>query len=150
MNIVSADAVGPDTIIQLQDRIAEGGIVVIAGDRTAANTRGKYFTFPFLRENAAFAFGPFFLAALLEAPTYFIFALRQRDVSFSPDYDIHVHKSGVLFDCPRGEREKRVEELARNFAGRLENYCKQHPYQWYNFFDFWAEQEPGRKRNGYP
>jgi predicted LPLAT superfamily acyltransferase len=142
MNIVSTAEIGPGTIIQLQDRIAEGGVVVIAGDRTPANSRGRLFRFPFLGEEASFAFGSFFLAALLDAPTYFVFALRQKDVSlFSPRYDVHVHKSHVSFDCSRARREERIEELARAFAGKLESYCKRCPYQWYNFFDFWANEE---------
>ncbi|GHV54024.1 hypothetical protein AGMMS49579_13850 [Spirochaetia bacterium] len=139
LRMISVNNVGPDTIILLQERLAAGELVTIAGDRTSANTRNKCFYFPFLNENAPFTYGAFFMAALLNAPTYFVFALRQKDVSLSSQYDMHVHKSPLSFDCPRRERERRIEELARSFAGRLEYYCKQHPLQWYNFYDFWAE-----------
>jgi predicted LPLAT superfamily acyltransferase len=142
INIIPTSEIGPATIIQLQDRIAEGGVVVIAGDRTSANSRNKYFRIPFLGEDASFTYGTFFLAALLDAPAYFFFALREKDVSpRAPRYTVHIHKSPVSFDCPRAERETRIEELARCFAGRLESYCKHYPYQWYNFFDFWAREE---------
>ncbi|MDR2069558.1 MAG: hypothetical protein LBP71_06785 [Spirochaetaceae bacterium] len=136
---------GPDTAVLLQDRLAAGELVVIAGDRTSINTRDKYFLFPFLGENAPFAYGPFFLAALLKAPVYFVFALRRRDLSLKPEYDMLVRKSTVSFDCPRKERGDRIRELARSFAASLEEYCKQYPYQWYNFYDFWAKPE-GRCR----
>ncbi|MDR2486022.1 MAG: hypothetical protein LBD55_11610 [Treponema sp.] len=139
LHIISANDFGPETVIRLQDRIAAGELVVIAGDRTSAHTRNKYFRFPFLGENAPFAMGPFYLAAILNAPAYFVFALRQKDVSLSSQYNMHVHKSPISFDCPRKERNLRIEELARLFACRLEYYCKQHPYQWYNFYDFWAK-----------
>ncbi|GHV76897.1 hypothetical protein AGMMS49942_17180 [Spirochaetia bacterium] len=145
--LVSANDIGPDTVIFLQDRIAAGELVVIAGDRTSAHTRDKYFLFPFLGEDAPFGYGPFFLTALLNAPTYFIFALRQKDVSLSSQYDMHVHKSPVSFDCFRKERDSRIAELARLFAEYLETYCKQYPYQWYNFYNFWAE--PEEQPNGY-
>ncbi|MDR1932590.1 MAG: hypothetical protein LBQ57_07210 [Spirochaetales bacterium] len=137
--LISVEDIGPDTVVLLQDRIAAGELIVIAGDRTSANTRNKYFVFPFLGEPAPFSFGAFFLAALLEAPSYFVFALRRGDLSLRPEYNMHVHKSHVSFDCSRKEREARIEELARDFAGRLESYCKRYPYQWYNFFDFWAK-----------
>jgi predicted LPLAT superfamily acyltransferase len=139
VRMIGVNDIGPDTIILLQDRLAAGELVTIAGDRTSANTRNRRFSVPFLNENAPFTFGAFFMAAILDAPTYFVFAIRQKDISLSSHYDMHVHRSPVRFDCSRKEREARVEELARLFAGQLEYYCKQHPLQWYNFYDFWAE-----------
>jgi predicted LPLAT superfamily acyltransferase len=135
---IGVNDIGPDTVILLQDRLAAGELVAIAGDRTSANTRNKYFRFPFLNTEAPFPYGPFLLTSLLDAPTYFLFALRRKDVSLSSQYDMHVHRVRLSFDCPRREREARIEELARLFAEKLEYYCKQHPYQWYNFYDFWA------------
>jgi predicted LPLAT superfamily acyltransferase len=137
--MIGVNDIGPDTIILLQERLAAGELVTIAGDRTSANTRNKFFSIPFLHEKAPFTYGAFFMTALLDAPTYFVFGLRQKDVSLSSQYDMHVHKSPVSFDCSRTEREARIEALARLFAGWLEYYCKQHPLQWYNFYDFWAE-----------
>jgi predicted LPLAT superfamily acyltransferase len=139
--VISAKDFGPDTVVLLLDRIGAGELAVIAGDRTPANTRNKIISLPFLNEEAAFPYGPFILAALLNAPAYFVFALRRGDLSLSSHYDMHVHKSPLSFDCPRRERENRTEELARLFAEKLEYYCKRHPYQWYNFYDFWAPPE---------
>jgi predicted LPLAT superfamily acyltransferase len=139
---ISVNEVGPETVVLLQDRIACGELVAIAGDRTSANTRNKYFHLPFLGREAPFAYGPFLLAALLEAPAYFVFALRQKDLSLSSRYNMHIHRVPVSFGCPRKERERRMEQLARLFAGRLEYYCMLCPYQWYNFYDFWAEPRP--------
>ncbi|MDR3336110.1 MAG: hypothetical protein LBT16_02795 [Treponema sp.] len=137
--IVSSKEIGPETIILLQDRIDAGELVAIAGDRTSANTRNKYLRLPFLGKDAPFSYGSFLLAALLDAPTYFIFALRKKDVSLSSQYNMYIHKSSVTFDCSRKEREERIKEMARNFSEKLEYYCKQHPYQWYNFYDFWND-----------
>jgi predicted LPLAT superfamily acyltransferase len=97
--------------------------------------------FPFLGEEAPFTQGAFFLAALLNAPVYFIFALRRSALSLNPEYNMHVHRSSLSFDCPRKERNHRIKELAGSFAATLEGYCKQQPYQWYNFYDFWAKPE---------
>jgi predicted LPLAT superfamily acyltransferase len=141
LRIISANDIGPDTVIILQERIAAGELVVIAGDRTSAHTRSKYFLMPFLNGEAPFAQGVFSLAALLNAPTYFVFALRRGDLSVRSQYDMYVHKNNISFDCSRGERSCRTEALARNFAEKLEYYCKLHPYQWYNFFDFWAKPD---------
>jgi predicted LPLAT superfamily acyltransferase len=141
LRVISANDIGPDTIITLQDRLAAGELVVIAGDRTSANSRDKYFLFPFLNRDAPFAYGPFFLASLLDVPTYFVFGIRRGDLSLGSQYDMHVLRSAVSFNCSRRERTGRVEELARSFAEKLEYYCKRYPYQWYNFYDFWAKPE---------
>ncbi|MCL1889280.1 MAG: glycosyltransferase family 2 protein [Desulfovibrionaceae bacterium] len=143
LRVLNTADLGPETISRLQDSIASGGLVVIAGDRTSPAAKEKYFLLPFLQGEAPFGQGAFFLAALLEAPVYFIFALRRPGFSLSPAYAVHVHRQ--LLDPVaqagrrRSARMKRAEALARAFAVRLEGYCKVHPYQWYNFYDFWAK-----------
>jgi predicted LPLAT superfamily acyltransferase len=139
VRLIGAGGIGPETVIVLEERLEAGELVVIAGDRTSAHTRNKYLSIPFLDENAPFAYGPFLLAGLLGVPAYFVFALRRKDLSLSSLYDLHVHKSPVNFACGRKEREDRIVETARLFVEKLEYYCKQHPLQWYNFYDFWAE-----------
>ncbi|MDR2659185.1 MAG: hypothetical protein LBC27_04260 [Spirochaetaceae bacterium] len=135
--IVSAEQIGADTVIMLMDRTASGELAVIAGDRTSALTKDA-FPIKFLGEAASFPFGAFLLASILEVPVYFVFALRQKDIMLFPKYDIYVHKNTVSFDCPRKKRKERLFECASDYAKLLEYYCKAHPYQWYNFYDFWA------------
>jgi predicted LPLAT superfamily acyltransferase len=79
------------------------------------------------------------LASLLNAPVYMVFAFRQKDLSLLSHYDLHIRRCDISFAGSRREREAGIQELGRRFAGLLEEYCKQHPYQWYNFFDFWAK-----------
>jgi predicted LPLAT superfamily acyltransferase len=40
----------------------------------------------------------------------------------------------------RDDRDKRIRELAEAYAGRLEHHLLAAPYQWFNFFDLWAER----------
>jgi predicted LPLAT superfamily acyltransferase len=146
MDIVNAAEIGPSTAAILEEKLAEGHIVTIAGDRTAANNAvgnaaaGKNLVIPFLGEDAHFSTGIFYLAALLKAPIYFIFAVRRGDLSVSPEYDMHVRKSRLSPDCSRKERFAQSSLLARSFASQLESHCKETPFQWYNFFDFWAKE----------
>ena len=136
-NLISSDDIGPETIILLQERLEKGGVVVIAGDRVSAHTN-RNLEIDFLGEKARFPYGVFLLVALLNAPTYFVTGLRQKDFSIHPRYDMFVKKNPISFDCNRKEREERIRETALNYAANLENLCKMHPYQWYNFFDFWG------------
>ena len=138
VNLIDANDIGADTIIMMQDRLERGEIIVIAGDRTSANTQNRFVTAPFLGKPAPFAYGSFLLAALLDVPTYFMFGLRKKDISVRPQYDLFVKRSCVRFDCTRREREERIRRMVCEYAAELEAHCKRNPYQWYNFFDFWA------------
>ena len=142
LDIISTKAINPHTAMLLDDKLAAGELVVIAGDRTSAGALGdeKNNMIPFFGEEAAFSSGAFYLAAMMKAPVYFVFALRRGDLTLKPEYDMHVHKSAISFDCSRKERFMRSIELARCFAGFLESYCKEQPFQWYNFYNFWAKR----------
>jgi len=140
MDIIDPDEINPNTAILLEDRLASGGMVLIAGDRTSSDGNNRNIPIPFLGKTAPFPSGAFYLASLLKTPVYFVFSLRRKDLTLIPEYDMHVHKSGVSFDCSRKERIERCAIMAKSFVSFLENYCKQQPFQWYNFFDFWQEE----------
>ncbi len=33
-----------------------------------------------------------------------------------------------------------LDALAGDYARRLERYCLMAPYQWFNFYDYWADE----------
>jgi predicted LPLAT superfamily acyltransferase len=139
LDIIGAEEIGPGAAALLEEKLAVGEIVTIAGDRTSANGTKENLLIPFLGSQAPFSPGAFYLAVLMKAPVYFIFALRRKDLSLIAKYDMHVHKSALSFDCGRKERPERSSELAHFYADLLENYCKEKPFQWYNFYDFWSK-----------
>jgi len=139
IDMIFPDDIGSHTAVLLEEKIAEGGLVLIAGDRTSMD--GKNIMIPFLGKEAPFSYGLFYLVSLLKAPVYFIFGMRRGDMSIKPKYNMCVHKSSLSFDCPRKERMERTSLLAFSFVELLEKYCKKYPFQWYNFFDFWMEQK---------
>lgn len=135
-HIISANNIGPDTILLLQERLEKGEVVVIAGDRVSANT-DRFIELPFFGSAANLPYGVFLMASLLNVPVYFIAGLRHQDITLRPDYDMYVEKNPVSFDCGRKEREERITQTAKNYVAFLEKLCILHPYQWYNFFKFW-------------
>jgi len=140
MDIIGAGEIGPETAVLLEDRLAAGGLVAITGDRTSA-VGDKNTMIPFLGKEAPFPSGVFYMASLMKAPVYFVFGIRRRDLSLMPEYDMHVRKSDISFDCSRKERLAQCELLARSYVSLLEAHCKKKPFQWYNFFDFWQEEK---------
>lgn len=138
MDVLDANNIGVESMFVMQECIENGGLVVIAGDRTANHTRKRIFIEQFLGKPAPFAYGSFFLASLLAAPVYFVFTLRDKDYGLHPHYHMHVHCSNIDFDCPRAQKHERIAQLCHRFAVTLEKYTLEKPYQWYNFHDFWA------------
>jgi predicted LPLAT superfamily acyltransferase len=137
MRLVSARDIGVDTVLDLQARLAAGELLVIAGDRTSATSVDKIESLPFLGSTAAFPQGAFTLASLMEAPVYFMFGLRVRDDKPLSAYDMHVYRSQTDFSGSRRERKQKIRSTIEEYIGHLERLSGEHPFQWYNFYDFW-------------
>lgn len=136
-HVVDANNIGVDTAVWMKDQIAAGNLVVIAGDRTSAHSRDRKLRTKFLGETANFPEGSFSLAGILNAPVYFVFAIRKKDFDIRSPYEMHVIRSKTSLDCPRKERGARLQMLLQEYAEILEKLCVDHPYQWYNFYNFW-------------
>jgi len=136
LNILDANSIGPEVVAFLSEKLALGNVAIIAGDRISANTRSRTVPVQFLGEQAYFPMGAFAFACALKVPVYFVFAMRKKDLGFSSDCKMHIHKASDAMQLPR---KQRILSLAEEFARHLECYCLKHPMQWYNFFDFWAK-----------
>jgi predicted LPLAT superfamily acyltransferase len=134
IDTVQVTEVNPGTVITLKEVVERGGWVAIAGDRTPVGGGGRVSRAPFLGHEAAFPQGPYILAHLLECPVYLMFCLRENG-----RHRVHFERFADRVVLPRGDKEAALAALASRYARRLEFYCLRDPFQWYNFFDFWAE-----------
>jgi predicted LPLAT superfamily acyltransferase len=136
VNLLQVSRLGPETAIMLKEKIDQGELVVIVGDRTPAAGEGqsRVSHIDFLGSPAPFAQGPFILASLLDCPVYLFFCLREAD-----GYQIHIESFAERIELPRAQRQQRLEAYMQAYARRLEHYCLQAPDQWFNFYDFWRQ-----------
>ena len=143
VNLIQVSHLGPDTAILLKDKVEQGELVVIVGDRTppAERSSGRVSRVEFLGEEAPFAQGPFILASLLDCPVYLFFCLREKSEN-SHSYRIHLELFADRIDLPRRMRLPRLQEYMQRYAKRLEHHCLQAPEQWFNFYDFWQPITP--------
>lgn len=132
-----ANSVGVETAVLMREKLESGNIVAIAGDRTSAHSLDRSFAIPFLGETANFPEGAFLLADLLKHPVYFIFAFRKKDLDIASPYEFHVLRAKTELCGPKRDRMK---NLAEEYVAHLERFCLEHPYQWYNFFNFWQKE----------
>lgn len=135
---------GPETAVMMQQRIDEGELLVIVGDRVPAHEAGRVVAAPFLGATARFAQGPYVLAHALGCPVYLFFCLKERG-----SHRLYFEPFAERIALPRRERAEQMAAHAHRYAQRLEYYCRKAPFQWFNFFDFWAGQNgEGGEGNG--
>lgn len=88
---------------------------------------------PFLGDPALFPIGPLLLAATLRAPVLLFFGLRTA----ARRYQIHFEPFAEQIILDRARRHEEIIPWARRYADRLAVYCRAHPFNWFNFYDFW-------------
>jgi len=132
-NILQVTEIGPETIIDLKQRVERGEWIVIAGDRIPVLNKENSVAVPFLGNKASFPQGPWILGALLECPVYLLFCLKD-----GPSYHLTMEQFAERLDIPRNTREESLKAYVAKYAERLEHYTLMAPLQWYNFYDFWA------------
>lgn len=134
MNLLQITDITPTTVIALQDRLARGEWICIAGDRTAVMRSARVSTLPFLGAPAPFAQGPWILASLLGCPIYMLSAMAE-----GAQYQLRIEKLADRLTLPRHGREEALQHAITPYAHRLEALAKTYPFQWFNFFDFWKQ-----------
>lgn len=120
------------TSIEIKDKLDNGEILFIAGDRISAhnNNENAIFTSNFLGEKMKFPVGAFRFALILKVPIYFIACTLEKDGK----YKVHLKK----FEKTSFRKDK-LEALKSEYVEFLENLTKQYPLQFYQFYDFLTE-----------
>ena len=120
----------PQTMLEIREALARGEVVAMLGDRPIGST--STMAVDFLGGPARFPTGPLRLALALDVPVVLFFGLyrgpRCYDLCFetlaSPDAG--------------GDAEARLAALVRAYVSRLEAQARAAPFNWFNFYDYWA------------
>ncbi|HEX8756891.1 MAG TPA: hypothetical protein VF745_11170 [Steroidobacteraceae bacterium] len=121
-----------EAMLRVRGLLDEGGFVGMLGDRTPGGEPTE--VVEFLGAPARFPLGPMRLAALLQRQVIFMAGLYCGGSGYRVVFEEIADFSGIA----RQEREGAVRDAVVRYAGRLESYCRRYPYNWFNFFDFWA------------
>jgi predicted LPLAT superfamily acyltransferase len=132
LNLMQVTEVSANTAVLLEEKIVQGEFVAIAGDRIPVTPKPRVALANFLGATAPFPVGPYVLADLLQCPVYLLFTLRRGRSS-----EIHFELFREAIRLPRKQRDRELDELVAQYAGRLEHFCRRAPLQWFNFYQFW-------------
>ncbi len=130
----------PGTMLSLRRWLDEGGIAGLLADRTlpAQSGRSRTVMFDFLGQPAPFSDGPFRLAAMLRRRMVFVTGLyhggRRYELRFVELADFQAIPAD-----DRAAAERLVSQAMHRYVELLAGLCRESPYNWFNFYDFWAD-----------
>jgi predicted LPLAT superfamily acyltransferase len=130
----------PGAMLSLRHWLDEGGIAGLLADRTlpAQSGRSRTLRIDFLGHPAAFSDGPFRLAAMLRRRVVFMAGLYHGGNRYELRFAELADFRGQGADH-RVETDRLVREAVLRYVALLEALCLESPYNWFNFFDFWAD-----------
>ncbi len=119
-------------MIEAAAALQRGEVVTIMGDRYI---KGPYSEVEFFGEKVRLPNSAYALAATVGAPVVVLLAAKtgarshQLKVwdSFHPEYR------------SREERDDMLRSCTRRYIKAVEDYLMVHPFQWYNFYNFWGQ-----------
>jgi len=120
-----------DSMLRVRDCVAEGRVVGVLADRGLDEVDMR--AVQFLGAPARFPLGPLRMAAMLRCRVVFMAGLylggNRYALRFEPLADFAA--SGTTPEAALGA-----------YVACLERHCRAAPFNWFNFFDFWADADP--------
>ncbi len=145
------------SMLRVHEAVAQGSIVGILADRVPSG--GRTVVTPFFGRPAAFPAGPFILTASLGVPVLVFRGIRTGKRRYQATFAPFAER----IELPRTDRQSALLAVVTRYAQWLEQSCRAHPFNWFNFFPFWereahvpiqarplvaAAHSPGRARLG--
>ncbi len=135
----------PGAMLQLRRWLDEGGIAGLLADRTLParagrvprNDRARTVWLDFLGQPAPFSDGPFRLAAMLRRRVVFMAGLYEGGNRYALRF-VELADFRDPADALGSDLDTRVRDTLQRYVSLLETLCRESPYNWFNFFDFWA------------
>jgi predicted LPLAT superfamily acyltransferase len=121
-----------DSLITVAERLRRGHFIGVLADR---NVDGKDLVrHPFLGAEAAFPQGPFRVAMLLRRPVVMMVGIYRG----GRQYEVHFETLAEATEERPRDPQLWLDEIMRRYVARLEHYCREAPFNWFNFYDFWG------------
>ena len=134
-SVIDASQDSTRALLQIHETLARGGLVGLLADRARAGDTTV--SAKLLGSPVALSMSAFRIAAVTAAPVVLIFGLLQADGS----YDVYFEPFAERIENRRNHREADIEMWARRYAARLEERIHEAPFNWFNFYDYWRDED---------
>jgi len=120
-----------DAMLNIAERLDRGAYVGVLADRTLGEEAVQAVTF--LGQEAYVPTGPMRAAAILRCPVFFMAGLYRGQ----NNYHVVFERVADFSAMSVGSRDIAVRAAIERYVAILERCCREDPYNWFNFFDFW-------------
>jgi len=135
-----------DSMLRVKRALDDGSLVGMLAARTPAEDEGGSAVrrVALFGEPVSIPTGPFRMAAMLRRPVVFIVGLYRGGNRYEIHYeDLYDFSSEALPDVSPDRRtaaiNASIDDAIDRYVARLEHYCRQAPYNWFNFYDYWSD-----------
>jgi predicted LPLAT superfamily acyltransferase len=118
-------------VIEIMKAVDEGSLVSIMGDRSYGHSTVEV---ELLGEKAYFPHSAFSIAASAQCPVVILLSAKVSTRKYVVDVS---HVMEPRFSS-RAKKKEETEGFVQEYAGALENYSAEYPYQWFMFYDLWG------------
>lgn len=119
------EEISVDTAVTLKEKLNQGEIVFMAGDRLSAQYPELSYETEFLNKKVQFPLGALKFAQMLECPIYFVICVKEGNI-----FKIYLKK----FEA-NGTKKEVFKALQLEYKAFLEDITTKYPYQFYNFYE---------------
>jgi len=129
INLADANA-----LLEMQEAVKNGNFVGMLGDRVTEGERSTECIL--LNDKVKFPSSPILLASILKVPVILFYGIYHG----GNRYDIHIELLSENIKIERKNRDHDVQVWTQKVVSRLEHYIHISPYNWFNFYDFWIDE----------
>lgn len=127
--------------LEMMGVLKQGQIVSVMGDRLLGSDRSAV-DVDFMGGTIHVPFSAYKIASATGAPVVVFFTAKEKGNSYSL-------KLARIIRVPQlpGRSAETFRPYAEEFSRALEDYCNEHPYQFFNFFDLWSKPQPQQQHD---
>jgi predicted LPLAT superfamily acyltransferase len=120
-----------DSMLRVEQALQRREFIGILADR-GLEQGGASVTCDFLGEPARFPSGPLRMAYMLKSPVLLMAGVYRG----GNRYDLYFEE---LMDMSNAglPRNEMIRQAQQRYVARIEHHCRNAPYNWFNFYDFW-------------
>ena len=114
-------------IFEINDALSKNHLICFTGDRYFENS--KTMTAELLGKETRFPAGTFMIASRLKAPVAFVYVMKEPRLH----YHLYTRRAPEF-------KHRDAQSVLNAYTQNLNSMLKKYPYQWFNYFDFWEEE----------
>lgn len=119
-----------DATFEIHEALKRGQCLGLMGDRPIGD---RFELIPFLGKLAPFDVTAYRLATALKVPLLMTFGFKSEK-----GYDFYAFPARDYVFVSGRSREEQLYEWACEYVGRVEQFVRRYPDQWFNFYPFWS------------